>query len=57
MEKKIMPEQEQRGAERPQVLFVDGCKVTVKYSEQKNPPVARTIKDALLASCISLNKC
>ena len=48
MDKKTMPDNETRSAERRQVLFVDGCKVTVKYSEQKNPAVARTIKDALL---------
>ena len=54
MDKKTLPGAEKRGAERAQVLFVDGCKVTIKYSEQKNPIVARTIKEALLVGGASL---
>lgn len=56
MDKKTMPRNETHSAERRQVLFVDGCKVTVKYSEQKNPTVARTIKNALLVGAAILVK-
>ncbi len=34
----------------PQVLFVDGHKVTVSYSEKKNPSALRAIKDVLINS-------
>ncbi len=33
-----------------QVLFVDGHKVTVRYSGEKNPPALRAIKDMLINS-------
>lgn len=33
-----------------QVLFVDGHKVTVRYSGKKNPPALRAIKDVLINS-------
>jgi len=33
-----------------QVLFVDGHKVTVRYSREKNPVALRAIKDALINS-------
>jgi len=33
-----------------QVLFVDGHKVTVRYSGEKNPPALRAIKDVLINS-------
>ena len=26
-----------QSAEQPKVLYIDGCKVTVRYSGQKNP--------------------
>ena len=32
-----------------QVLFVDGYKVTIRYSTQKNPSAVKAIKDTLLA--------
>jgi hypothetical protein len=37
-------------AERPQVFYVDGCKVTVRYSGEKNPAAVKNIKDTLIAS-------
>ncbi len=36
-----------------QVLFVDGHKVTVRYSGEKNPPALRAIKDVLINSVSS----
>ena len=33
-----------------QVLFVDGHKVTVRYSGDKNPPALQAIKDVLINS-------
>ena len=36
--------------EREQVLFVDGHKVTIRYSEQDNPAALRVIKDTLISS-------
>jgi len=33
-----------------QVLFVDGRKVTVRYSGDKNPPALQAIKDVLINS-------
>jgi len=38
-----------------QVLFVDGHKITVRYSREKNPPALRAIKDVLINS-VSTNK-
>ena len=37
-------------AEQPQVLYVDGCKITVRYSGEKNPAAAKNIKDTLISS-------
>ena len=37
-------------AEQDQTIYVDGCKVTVRYSGKKNPNAVRGIKDILLAS-------
>ena len=42
----MMPKQE---AGQAQTIYVDGCKVTVRYTEQKNPNKVREIKDILLA--------
>lgn len=36
--------------EQAQVLFVDGHKVTVKYSGQDNPAALRAIRDTLISS-------
>lgn len=36
-------------AEQPQTLYIDGCKVTVKYSGRKNPSAIKNIKDTLIS--------
>ena len=36
-------------AEQPKVLYIDGCKVTVRYSGQKNPSAVKNIKDTLIS--------
>lgn len=36
--------------EQAQVLFVDGHKITVRYSEQDNPTALRLIRDTLINS-------
>ena len=33
---------------RPTVIYVDGCKVTIKYSKQENPSELRAIRDVLI---------
>ena len=51
------PLQMRRGqeAEQAQTIYVDGCKVTVRYSGQKNPNAVRGIKDILLANITNKN--
>ena len=39
-----------QSAERPTVIYVDGCKVTIKYSKQENPSALRAIRDGLINS-------
>lgn len=34
---------------QPEPFYVDGCKVTVHYSESKNPDAIRGIRDILLS--------
>lgn len=36
-------------AEQPQVLYIDGCKVTLRYSGQKNPSAIKNIRNALIS--------
>ena len=36
--------------QQPQTIYVDGCKVTVRYAGEKNPAAVREIKDILLSS-------
>lgn len=36
--------------EQEQVLFVDGHKITIRYSEQDNPGSLRVIRDTLINS-------
>ena len=36
--------------ERPQVFYVDGCKITVRYSGEKNPAAVKNIKDTLISN-------
>lgn len=53
---KMRPIKEYEGGEQAaQVFYVDGCKVTIRYSEQKNPSAIKNIKGALLAG-ITLKK-
>lgn len=35
---------------RPEVFYLDGCKVTVRYSGGKNPAVVKIIKDTLISN-------
>ena len=37
-------------AEQPQVIYIDGCMVTIKYSRQENPPALQAIRDVLINS-------
>ena len=38
-----------QSAEQPKVVYIGGCKVTVRYSGQKNPSAVKRIKDTLIA--------
>ena len=42
-----------QSAERPTVIYVDGCKVTVRYSGEKNPAAVKNIKDTLISSGVT----
>lgn len=53
VDKSLQTIQEHKGSEQAQVFFVDGCKVTVRYSEQKNPSAIRNIRGTLLAGIAS----
>ena len=48
MEKKIQLPKEAQPWTEVEVLFIDGCKVTVRYSRQKNPSAVKVIKETLL---------
>ena len=50
MEKKIQLPKEAQPWTEVEVLFIDGCKVTVRYSRQKNPSAVKVIKETLLAA-------
>ena len=39
-----------QSTEQPQVVYIDGCKVTFKYSGQENPPALQAIRDVLINS-------
>ena len=39
-----------QSAEQPKVLYIDGCKVIVRYSGQKNPSAVKHIKDTLISN-------
>lgn len=49
-EKDKLPMQPDQGGKESQVLYIDGCKVSVKYSDQENPAVVQNIKDTLISS-------
>ena len=50
MEKITQPMKAEQTGGQPQVLYIDGCKVTVKYSSQKNPRHVSEIKSLLLSA-------
>lgn len=49
MNDKTSFEREQGDTGHPEPFYVDGCKVTVHYSEGKNPGAIREIRDILLS--------
>lgn len=49
MNDKTSFEREQGDTGHPEPFYVDGCKVTVHYSEGKNPDAIREIRDILLS--------
>ena len=50
MDKNTQPVKTGQTDDQPQVLYVDGCKVTVRYSGQKNPRRISEIKSLLLSA-------
>lgn len=50
MNRSVLPLTPSGGGQQAQVILVDGHKVTVRYSEQKNPLALRAIKDVLINS-------
>lgn len=50
MEKKIHIPKEAQPQAKTEVLFIDGYKVTLWYSRQKNPSAVKVIKETLLVS-------
>lgn len=50
MDKRIIAPTAISDREQAQVLFVDGHKVTVRYSGQDNPVALRAIRDTLINS-------
>lgn len=50
MKKDKLPIQPDQGGKESQVLYIDGCKVSVKYSDQENPAAVQNIKDTLISS-------
>lgn len=55
MDKRSPPVSERRDGTCPQVFYIDGCKVTVRYSSKENPSAVKSIKGALL-SCSTIPK-
>lgn len=50
MKKDKLPVHPGQSGQESQVLYIDGCKVSVKYSDQKNPAAVQNIKDILISS-------
>ena len=50
MKKDKLPVHPGQSGQESQVLYIDGCKVSVKYSDQKNPAAVQNIKDILMSS-------
>ncbi|MFG6373987.1 MAG: hypothetical protein K1W04_07620 [Oscillospiraceae bacterium] len=49
MDEKTAFERKQEEISQPEPLYVDGCKVTVHYSQDKNPDAIRGIRNILLS--------
>jgi len=49
MEKNIQPANPARENEQANVLYIDGCKISVRYSGEKNPALIRNIKNVLIS--------
>ncbi len=50
MDEKTSFDRELENSGQPESFYVDGCKVTVHYSEEKNPDAVRGIRDILLSA-------
>lgn len=48
MEKNTRSVNSAKESEQGQVLYIDGCKVSVRYGGEKNPSVVKNIKNALI---------
>ena len=53
MERDNISAKADQSIERSTAIYVDGCKVTIKYSKQENPPALRAIRDVLINSISS----
>lgn len=50
MDEKTSFNREPEDSSQPESFYVDGCKVTVRYSEKRNPDAVRGIRDILLSA-------
>jgi len=50
MNRIVKPPEQGEDGQSAQVFFVDGHKVTVRYSREKNPSAIKAIKETLLAN-------
>lgn len=50
MKKDRLPMQPDQRGKEPQVFYIDGRKVSIKYSDQQNPTAVQNIKDTLISS-------
>ena len=39
-------------SKQTQTIYVDGCKVTIRYASEENPAAVREIKDILLSNIL-----
>ena len=53
MERDNISAKADQSIERSTAIYGDGCKVTIKYSKQENPPALRAIRDVLINSISS----
>mgnify|MGYP001067361056 CR=1 FL=1 len=49
MEEIIQQIKEAQTSQQPQVIYIDGCKITVQYSGQDNPSTIKDIRDILIS--------